>query len=86
MFNTGQNTAISIKKVIDKAKFFNFTTMNLRIIFLLIFLFSALFVGSFMFGIPDKSYGKAVNVAAQVGLGVSILGFFVLRIGKKRSN
>jgi hypothetical protein len=60
--------------------------MNLRIVFVLIFLFAALFVASFMFGIPDKSYGKAVNVASQVGLGASILGFFVLRIGKKQSN
>ncbi len=68
------------------AKFFIFTAMNLRIVFLLIFLFAALFVASFMFGIPGKSYGKAMNVVAQAGLGLSIAVFLILRTGKKRSN
>jgi hypothetical protein len=54
-----------------------FTCMKRMIAFIFIFLFSLVFVVSFMFGIPGTAYGKAVNITGQVGLAIGIILFFI---------
>jgi len=48
------------------------------IAFLFIILFAIVFILSYMFGIPESKYGKAVNLTGQIGLGVSLLILFIL--------
>ena len=56
------------------------------IVFVFIILFAVLFILSYMFGIPESKYGKAVNLTGQVGLGVSLLILFILPGRKRQQN
>jgi hypothetical protein len=51
--------------------------------FVFILFFALVFILSYMFSIPESKYGNAVNLIGQIGLGVSILIFFIIP-GKKR--
>ena len=53
--------------------------------FIFIVLFAILFLISCMPGIHGESYGKIMDVAAQIGLGISLLVFFILPPKKKES-
>jgi len=56
------------------------------IVFVFIILFAALFILSYMFGIPESKYGRAVNLIGQAGLGVSLLILFILPGRKRQQN
>ena len=56
--------------------------MKKMIAFIFIILFAMVFILSYMFGIPESRRGKAINLIGQIGLGASLLVFFILP-GKK---
>ena len=51
--------------------------------FVLILIFALVFILSYMNGISSSRYGKAMNIAGQIGLAASILLFFIFP-GKKK--
>ncbi len=48
------------------------------IAFLFLFLFALVFVLSYTDAIQHSRYGQAVNLAGQIGMGASIVLFFIL--------
>jgi hypothetical protein len=53
--------------------------MKSGVAFVGILVCSGLFIVSYMFGLPGRAYGHTLNIAAQVGLAISIVAYFVLR-------
>ena len=52
--------------------------MKKMIAFVFVILFAAVFILSYMFGIPESKYSGAVNLTGQIGLGASLLVFFLV--------